>query len=117
MVMSKQREIVVELGEEITEDVQIRRGAGIVVSARLSREEAEQLQILAQLSGKSISEIARDALRMSLRNAMMLISPQGFSGTVTDFAALYASVPFGTSTSAPLISETHRKVEIAEAVA
>lgn len=49
-----------ELGEAV--EVERRPRADVVVSVRLSREEAEQLQELAQRRGVTLSRIAREAI-------------------------------------------------------
>jgi len=55
----------VELGEEIT-DVDTRRPAGMVVSVRLSAEEARLLQDVARRAGKSLTAIARESLQATI---------------------------------------------------
>jgi predicted DNA-binding protein len=88
------------LGEEVTQEARVKRGAGIVVSVRLSAQEAEQLQILAQTTGKSLSEVAREALRASIGNAWRHMLPAGFSATATDDAPLTIfGIPSATTTA------------------
>lgn len=72
----------VELGEEIIK-VRRRRRSGVVVSVRLSPDHADQLHELAAQTGKTISQLAREALQSLLRT--------GTSGL--------ASVPYVTATA------------------
>jgi len=55
----------VELGAEIA-DVDTRRPAGMVISVRLSAEEARQLQDVARRASKSLTAIARESLRATI---------------------------------------------------
>lgn len=71
----------VELGEEVTSDVRGRRPAGIVLSVRLTAEEAEQMQRIAQVTAKSLSEVARIALRSFLNNGGYEAQTSGISAT------------------------------------
>lgn len=75
------REEQVELGEEVTGDVRGRRPAGIVLSVRLTAEETEQIQRLAQVTAKSISEVTRIALRSFLDNGGYEAQAPGISAT------------------------------------
>jgi hypothetical protein len=52
----------IELGDEITE-VEVRRPVGLVISVRLSAEEADQLERIAERAGKSVTEVAREAIQ------------------------------------------------------
>ena len=52
-----------EPGEDATEDVESGSGPGVVVSVRLARDDAERLMSLAEDSGKTVSQVAREALR------------------------------------------------------
>lgn len=69
------------VGEEITRDVRVRRPAGIVLSVRLTAEETEQIQRLAQVTAKGISEVARIALRSFLDNGGYEAQAHGVSAT------------------------------------
>ncbi len=52
----------IELGDEIT-DIEVRRPVGLVISVRLSAEEADQLERIAERAGKSVTDVAREAVR------------------------------------------------------
>lgn len=52
-----------ELGEDVTEHVKRSRSPGLVVSARLDREDARRLFALAKKTDRTPSQIAREALR------------------------------------------------------
>jgi predicted N-acetyltransferase YhbS len=52
----------IELGDEIT-DVEVRRPVGLVIAVRLSAEEADQLERIAEKAGKSVTEVAREAVQ------------------------------------------------------
>jgi Ribbon-helix-helix protein, copG family len=52
----------IELGDEITE-VEVRSPVGLVISVRLSAEEADQLEQIAEKAGKSVTEVAREAVQ------------------------------------------------------
>jgi hypothetical protein len=52
----------IELGEEIT-NVEVRRPVGLVISVRLSAEEADQLERIAERAGKSVTDVAREAVQ------------------------------------------------------
>jgi hypothetical protein len=51
----------IELGDDVIE-VERKPRAGVVVSVRLSPEEADQLQAIAERRGVSLSRVAREAL-------------------------------------------------------
>ncbi len=55
----------VELGEEIM-DMETKRPGGLVVSVRLSAEEARQLQDIARRIGKPLTVIARESLQSTI---------------------------------------------------
>ena len=92
----------IELGEEVARSAQGKRPAGIVVSVRLSAQEADQLQLLAQTSGKSLSEVAREALRASLNNAALHVLPAGFTATATNDTPLSLFGSLAPTTTAPM---------------
>jgi hypothetical protein len=52
----------IELGDEIT-DVEVKRPVGLVISVRLSAEEADQLERIAERAGKSVTDVAREAVQ------------------------------------------------------
>jgi hypothetical protein len=64
-----------ELGETI--DVGTRPRAGVVVSARLTADEADALMDLAEREGMSLSQIAREALLRSVQAGDMLPTSGG----------------------------------------
>ena len=53
-----------EAGENVTDEVRRSKPGGIVVSVRLSREDSAKLVDLAEDSGKTVSQIARQAIRI-----------------------------------------------------
>jgi hypothetical protein len=53
----------IELGDEIT-DVEVRRPVGLVIAVRLSAEEADQLEQIAEKAGKSMMEVAHEAVQV-----------------------------------------------------
>jgi len=99
-------------GEEATRDVQARRGSGIVVSVRLSAQEAEQLQTLARMTGKSLSEVARESLRASLSNAALHVLPAGFTATAANGIPLSIFGNLSPTTTAP-VSTVHHDPRVA----
>lgn len=102
MARNEQAHDIVELGEEVTSEVQTKRGAGIVVSVRLSAQEAEQLQMLARTAGKSLSDVAREALRGSIANAALHVLPAGFTATASNGAPLTVFNTLSPTTTAPI---------------
>lgn len=56
----------IELGDESV-DVERPRRTGIVLSVRLSPEEADHLQQIAEARGLTLSKVAREALALYLR--------------------------------------------------
>ena len=60
----------IELGDEIT-DVEVRRPAGLVVSVRLSAEEADQLERIAERAGKSVTDVAREAVQAAIASGAL----------------------------------------------
>ncbi len=65
----------------MTGDVRGRRPAGSVLSVRLTTEETEQIQRLAQVTAKSIFEVARIALRSFLDDGGDEARAHGVSAT------------------------------------
>ncbi len=64
----------IELGEEVT-DMEVKRPGGMVVSVRLSAEEARQLQDIARRAGKPLTVVVREALQATItRHAPVAIS-------------------------------------------
>src|SRR5688572_9225406 len=55
-----------ELGEDVTDQVVRAKAPGLVVSARLDREDAKRLFALAKKTDRTPSQIAREALRRYL---------------------------------------------------
>ncbi len=55
-----------EAGENVTGQVRRNRAGGIVVSVRLTQEDSARLVGLAEDSGKTVSQIARQAIRAFL---------------------------------------------------
>jgi hypothetical protein len=80
----------IELGDEPIA-VQRRPRSGLVVSTRLSPEEADRLQDLAEAQGKTVSQVAREALTIYVKaggtRAPRLFSA-GWTGTVGGSANL-----------------------------
>ncbi len=56
-------------GVELGEQIEVRRAArsGVVVSVRLSPEDADLLHDIAEANGKTISQVAREGLSRYLR--------------------------------------------------
>lgn len=54
-----------DLGDEET-SVQVRHPVGLVVSVRLSAEEADQLERIAEVAGKSVVDVAREAVQATI---------------------------------------------------
>ena len=52
-----------EAGENVTDEVRRNRPGGMVVSVRLTQEDSVKLIDLAEESGKTISQLARQAIR------------------------------------------------------
>ena len=52
-----------EAGENVTDQVRRNRPTGIVVSVRLTPEDSAKLIDLAEESGKTVSQVAREAIR------------------------------------------------------
>jgi hypothetical protein len=55
-----------EAGENVTEEVRKGKTAGMVVSVRLSPEDSSNLISLAEESGKTVSQVVRQAIRSFL---------------------------------------------------
>ncbi|MBI2908308.1 MAG: CopG family transcriptional regulator [Chloroflexi bacterium] len=53
-----------EAGENVTNQVRRSKPAAIVVSVRLSPEDSVKLIDLAEASGKTVSQVAREAIRL-----------------------------------------------------
>lgn len=90
----------VELGEEPVE-VERRARAGVVVSVRLSADEAERVFRLAEVRGTTVSSLAREAVARYLRSgAGADSSAVMWTGVTTNFASLTiqstASAQLGT---------------------
>ncbi len=77
-----------EVGDEPVQ-VERRARAGVVVSVRLSAEEADELQRLAEARDTTVSRIAREAIVGYLRTGAVA-RPAGppWTGTTTGFANL-----------------------------
>lgn len=58
-----------ELGEDVTDQVVRSKAPGLVVSARLDREDATRLFALAKRTDRTPSQISREALRRYLAEA------------------------------------------------
>ena len=85
----------VEVGDEPV-DVERRPRAGVVVSVRLSPEEAERLLRLAEARGTTLSQVTREAVASYLRaGALASASGVRWTGTTTDFASLTISTDAG----------------------
>ena len=59
----------IELGDEVIE-VERRERAGVVVSVRLSAEEADRLQSMAEDRKTTLSRVAREAIATYLANGL-----------------------------------------------
>ena len=57
------------LGEDVTEHVKRTKTPGLVVSARLDRDDAKRLFALAEKTDRTPSQIAREALRRYITDA------------------------------------------------
>ncbi len=55
----------IELGEELT-NVEVKKPGGMVISIRLSAEEARQLQDIAHRVGKPLVAVARESLQATI---------------------------------------------------
>jgi len=58
-----------DLGDEVTNEVIIHRPTGVVISVRLTREEADWLAALARRNGTGVVEAARATLSAALQPA------------------------------------------------
>jgi hypothetical protein len=82
-----------EPGEDVTEEFEpTRRPAGIVVSVRLGAEDAEKLVELAEESGRTVSQVARQAIRAFVafggrRSESTEVTAESFFGLVLRTAA------------------------------
>lgn len=76
-----------ELGDEAIEVERARR-SGIVLSVRLSADEAEQVQRLALERGMSLSQIAREALTGLLRGGAGGVAGAPVTAAITGPASL-----------------------------
>ena len=66
----------IELGEELT-NVEVKRPGGMVVSVRLSGEEARQLQEIARRAGKPLAAVARESLQATIARGASEVVRQG----------------------------------------
>lgn len=55
-----------EAGENVTDKVRRNKSGGIVVSVRLTKEDSDALVRVAEESGKTVSQVARQAIRAFL---------------------------------------------------
>lgn len=77
-----QNEEDLDLGEDVTEAVKARtQGASAVLSIRLGRNEITELEVLGRSSGKSLSDVARDAIRtyVQMKRTVPLVARDGFN--------------------------------------
>jgi hypothetical protein len=73
----------IELGEEPIH-VERRPRSGVVISARLSSDEADRLQAVAALRGVTLSQIAREAITTFLSGGLVDSTSTGpWTGTVS----------------------------------
>src|SRR3989304_3325946 len=90
-----------EVGENVTDEIvdyRQSRSSGIVVSVRLAPEDSTKLIILAEESGKTVSQIARQAIRSFISRA---IQPPRFAPEITGNMPgidITAFVPLGPRT-------------------
>jgi hypothetical protein len=90
-------------GENVSDRVHRSETAGIVVSARLSPEDSSTLIVLAEESGKTISQVAREAIRAFLaqRKERPAFVPE-ITGNGPDFDII-AFVPLGPRTANQMV--------------
>lgn len=83
-----------ELGEDVTDTVEkSKKAGGMVVSVRLSRDEADRLVEYAEQNDRTVSQVARLALRQFLndiREPMVALSTASVAGTASMVVHLYA---------------------------
>jgi len=84
-------------------EIQGKRDAGMVVSVRLTAQEADRLQGLARNSGKSVSDIARESLRATLNHEAAPVLPPGLTATVNSGAPLTVFSGLTSTTSVPAL--------------
>ncbi len=106
-----------EIGEEIT-DVRRAPRSGVVISVRLSAEEADRLHDIAESTDRTVSQVAREALSGYLRSArtgtagarleVMAGSSSNSSVTLTASSSYVPTVPMRIRTFAHVAASAAR---------
>ena len=65
-----------EAGEDVTGEFEVRRPIGIVLSVRLTGEEAAQLEQIGRREGKTLIETAREALLATIAAGTLPVAPR-----------------------------------------
>lgn len=88
-----------ELGENVTDQVRQHKPSGIVVSVRLAPEDSVKLIDLAEETGKTVSQIAREAIRSFIsQSGHRAVSVPEITGD-TPTVKIVAFTPLGPRTS------------------
>lgn len=65
-----------EAGEDVTDEVAVSPTPGIQLAVRLSLEEAAQLQVIARKEGKSLTEVTRASLLVTIATGAVPAAPR-----------------------------------------
>jgi hypothetical protein len=111
-----------EAGEDVTESFERSRHSGMVVSVRLPAEDSDKLIDLAEETGRTVSQVARQAIRSFLAGGGRKVDNQEVSATMQAEAPLVVrsndqGSPTEGSAARTWFDQNYRNVALTQLVA